>query len=240
LTSAERSTLRDTIRQSNLAFVGLHWLLAAPTGLQATSREIAIRSRTWKVFDSLVDLCADLKSSGNDSAVVVFGSPKQRSATNGVTPSEGVSILTEELARIAPHAESRNVVVLVEPLSRDQTNVVNTLEEAVRIVQEIDSPAIQTMFDVHNAADETAPHPELIRRYFDYIKHVHVNEMDGGEPGTGDYDFETLLSTLATLHYKGWVSLEVFDFSRDCREVAGRALRYLEQTPGLLSRSKNI
>jgi sugar phosphate isomerase/epimerase len=185
-------------------------------------------------------LCADLKTSEDDCAVVVFGSPNQRSARNGVTPREGVSMLTEELARIAPHAESRNVVVLLEPLSSSQTNVINTLEEAVQIVKEIDSPAIQTMFDVHNAADETAPHAELIRKYSNYIKHVHVNEMDGREPGTGDYDFAMLLSTLGTLDYKGWVSVEVFDFSRDCREVASRALQHLAQTPGVPRLSKHI
>jgi D-psicose/D-tagatose/L-ribulose 3-epimerase len=232
--------VRHSLFASDLKFVGLHWLLAAPAGLHATSVEPGIRRQTWNFFGSFIDLCADLKSSDDDSAVLVFGSPKQRTATNGISPPEAVQILVEELARIASRAASRNITILIEPLSSDQTNVVNTLEEAVRIVQEIGSPAIQTMFDVHNAADETRPHPELIRQYFEYIKHVHVNEMDGREPGTGDYDFGALLSTLATLNYRGWVSLEVFDFSRDYRDVASRALQHLEQPLGVPHRSKNI
>ena len=61
-----------------------------------------------------------------------------------------------------------------------------------------------------------------------------------GSPERGNYDFGTLLSTLITLNYKGWVSLEVFDFSRDCREVADRALRHLEQAPGVFTSLKNI
>ncbi len=240
VTRADRATLRANMIESDLEFVGLHWLLAAPDGLHATSAEPEIRQRTWAFFGYLIDFCADLKLKANDSAFMVFGSPKQRAATNGVSPSEGVQILTEELARLAPHAESRGVTILIESLPSSQTNVVNTLEEAVRMVQEVGSPALRTMFDVHNAEDEVVPHSDLIRQFFNYIEHVHVNEIDGREPGSGNYDFGTLLSTLITLNYKGWVSLEVFDFSRDCREVADRALRHLEQAPGVFTSLKNI
>ena len=84
------------------------------------------------------------------------------------------------------------------------------------------------MFDTHNAVDETVPHAELIRRYFEYIAHVHVNEMDGREPGTGNYDFGEILSTLWELNYKGWVSLEAFEFSRGADIIAGGALQHLK------------
>jgi sugar phosphate isomerase/epimerase len=83
------------------------------------------------------------------------------------------------------------------------------------------------MFDTHNAVDETEPHTELIRRYLPYIAHVHVNEIDGREPGMGDYDFSRLLAALADLDYCGWVSVEAFDFSRDAEEIAARAIATL-------------
>jgi sugar phosphate isomerase/epimerase len=96
-------------------------------------------------------------------------------------------------------------------------------------VKQIGSPAVQTMFDTHNAVAETDPHPELIRRYCSYIKHVHVNEMDGREPGKGDYDFDALLHALSAVKYSGWVSLEVFDSSRDGVEIARSAINYLKK-----------
>jgi sugar phosphate isomerase/epimerase len=158
---------------------------------------------------------------------MVFGSPKQRSAVDDASPYDAVRILTEELAAAAPHAGSRGVKILLEPLSPDQTNVVTTLAEAAAIVKEIGSPSIQTMFDVHNAARETRPHSRLLREFAPVIHHVHVNERDGCEPGTGTYDFGELLSTLAEVNYSGWVSLEVFDFSRGPVEIARDALHYL-------------
>ena len=39
----------------------------------------------------------------------------------------------------------------MEALPIDQSDVVQSLEEAVGIVREIDSPGVRTMFDVHNA-----------------------------------------------------------------------------------------
>jgi sugar phosphate isomerase/epimerase len=45
------------------------------------------------------------------------------------------------------------------------------------------------MFDFHNTPDEREPLDALVRRHFSRIRHVHVNEMDGRHPGTGNLDF---------------------------------------------------
>jgi sugar phosphate isomerase/epimerase len=84
------------------------------------------------------------------------------------------------------------------------------------------------MFDVHNAVDETKPHAEIVDRYFEYIRHVHVNETNGQHPGQGDYDFKSVLEVLARKNYQGWVSAEVFDFSPGAEAIAEQSIRYLE------------
>ena len=230
LSADARGELRSVMEANSLCFAGLHWLTATPPGLHMTTRDESLRTRTWQYLHGLVDLCADLAvCPGEHNGVMVLGSPKQRSATDGMTPREATNILTHELAHIAPHAESRGVKILVEALSPDQTDVVTSLAEAVTIVKQIGSPAVQTMFDTHNAVAETDAHSELIRRYASYIKHVHVNEMDGREPGKGDYDFDALLQALSAVKYTGWVSLEVFDTSRDGVEIARSAINHLKK-----------
>jgi len=69
------------------------------------------------------------------------------------------------LASVAPHALDRGVTILVEALPRGQCDVVLTIEEAAGIVREIDSPAVRTMFDTHNAVDEVEPHAALVEKY---------------------------------------------------------------------------
>jgi D-psicose/D-tagatose/L-ribulose 3-epimerase len=133
------------------------------------------------------------------------------------------------LAGVAPHASHRQVTVLVEALPANQSDVVQTLEEAVAIVREIGSPSIQTMFDVHNAIDETLAHAALVDRYFDYIRHVHVNELDGRHCGAGDYDFKPVLEVLRRRNYAGWVSLEAFDFTPGAERLANESLRHMER-----------
>lgn len=229
LRAQERAEVGAQIADAGLSFVGFHWLLTAPPGLHVTARDERQRRHTWDYIGRLIDMCAELTSaSHSENPVIVFGSPKQRSSNGGLSANECTIIFKEELARAAPLAASRGVTLLLEALSPSQTDVVTSLAEAVAIVREIQSPAVQTMFDVHNAIDESDPHPKLVREFMPYIRHVHVNEMDGCEPGAGDYPFEPLLATLAELDYAGWVSVEAFDFTRDSYDVASRAISHLK------------
>lgn len=224
ITPDQRRQYRRIIQDEGLQFAGLHWLMVSPKGLHVTTPDQGLRDRSWGHIRHLIDLCADLGPHG----VMVFGSPLQRSTTGGLTRQEATRHYIEGLAAVAPQAEERGVTVLVEALPIAQSDVVQSLAEAVSIVQQINSPAIQTMFDTHNAVDETEPHPELVERYFDFIRHVHVNEMDGRYPGTGDYDFGALFETLIRLGYQGWVSLEVFDFKPGAAEIAQRSITHLK------------
>ena len=222
--AGRRRELRGIIESEGLRFAGLHWLMVAPKGLHVTTPDATLRERSWRHIRNLVDLCADLGPAG----VMVFGSPAQRATTGGLSRAEATRHYADGLASVAPHALERGVTILVEALPKGQCDVVTTLDEAASIVQRINSPAIRTMFDVHNAVDETEPHAVLVDRHFDLIRHVHVNEMDGRHPGTGSYDFRPVLDVLRRRKFSGWVSLECFDFTPGADKIANDSLRYLE------------
>jgi sugar phosphate isomerase/epimerase len=224
ITAAQRAAYRDIIRSEGLTFAGLHWLMVSPKGLHVTGPDATLRCRSWEHIRALIDLCADLGPDG----VMVFGSPNQRASTGGLTREQATRNYIDGLAGVAPHAEDRGVKVLVEALPVAQSDVVQTLAEAVGIVQEIGSPAIRTMFDVHNAVDERESHAALVDRYFDFIQHVHVNELDGRHCGAGGYDFNPVLEVLQRRGYAGWVSLEAFDFTPGPERLANESLRHLE------------
>jgi len=225
ISAAQRREYRDIITASGLGFVGLHWLMVSPPGLHVTGPDRALRERSWRHIDELIDLCADL----GDNGVMVFGSPKQRCTVDDLSRDDATKNYTEGLAGVAPHAAKRGVTILVEALPIGQCDVINTLAEAVGIVQQIGSPAVRTMFDTHNAVDEAEPHALLVDRYFDLIRHVHINEMDGRHPGTGGYNFKPVFGALARRGYAHWVSLEVFDFTPGPEKIATDSLRFIEQ-----------
>jgi D-psicose/D-tagatose/L-ribulose 3-epimerase len=224
ISPARRTELKGIIASEGLQFVGLHWLMVAPKGLHVTTPDAALRARSWEHIRNLVDLCADLGPNG----VMIFGSPFQRATTEGATREEATQRYADGLAGVAGHAAERGVTILVEALPKAQCDVVQTLEEAVSIVKQINSPGIKTMFDSHNAIDEVEPHAVLVDRYYDWIRHVHVNEMDGKHCGMGDYDFKPVLEVLLRRGYQRWVSLEAFDFSFGSERIANESLRYLE------------
>jgi D-psicose/D-tagatose/L-ribulose 3-epimerase len=225
ISAQQRAEYKDILKSEGLSFVGLHWLMVSPKGLHVTTPDQALRERSWQHIRDLIDLCADLGPDG----VMVFGSPVQRSTVDGSTVAEATVRYVDGLSNVAAQAEERGVTILVEALPIEQANVVTTLAEAASIVRQIGSPAIQTMFDTHNAVDETEPHSALIEKYFDVIRHVHLNEMDGRHPGKGDYDFKPVLRTLKRLGYKGWVSLEAFDFSFGAETIARESIDYLNR-----------
>jgi sugar phosphate isomerase/epimerase len=224
LPPARRRELRNIMRSEGVEFAGLHWLLIAPKWLHVSTADRSIRERSWSYFNKLIDLCADL----GDRGVMVLGSPKQR-ASQGNTATEARDHLKNGLSSVARHANDRGVVIALEALARKDTDVVNTVAEAARMVTEINQPSIRTMFDFHNTDDEREPLDAVVRKHFALIRHVHVNEMDGRYPGTGNLDFRPVFQTLADLRYRHWVSLEVFDFKPGPVEIANASMDYFRK-----------
>lgn len=224
VSATRRGELRGIMASEGLEFVGLHWLMVSPAGLHVTTAGQALWQRSWEHIRALADLCADLGPNG----VMVFGSPKQRGTTGGATREQATRRFVEGLAWVAPHALARGVTVLVEALPANQCDVIGTLAEAAGIVEEIASPAVRTMFDVHNAVDEREPHAALVDRWFHVIRHVHVNELDGRHCGTGGYDYKPVLDVLRRRGYAGWISLEAFDFTPGAERIATESLSHLQ------------
>jgi D-psicose/D-tagatose/L-ribulose 3-epimerase len=210
---------RAALAASGISFAGFHWLLVKPAGLHITTADVALRRRSWDHVRRLLDASAEL-GGGN----LILGSPKQRSAGAGRKSSEVTAILRDELAAIAPYAAVRNSAILLEALDSSQTDVVNTIAEAVGIVGSIGSPGVGTMFDFHNTGSETEDWEALIRRHGEYIRHVHANEVDGGHPGGGKSDYAPAFRALADSGYEGWTSIEIFTTPADPAAVLGESM----------------
>ena len=175
-------------------------------------------------LNELIDFCGDL-----GGKALIFGSPKQRN-TVGISIDEAKGYFADGLAAVADHAQARGVQVLIEPLDKTQTDVVNVTAEALELVKKINHPAIATMFDFHNTLDETDDFVAIIKKYHKHIHHVHVQEMDGQYLGTGNarQAFVAAFQTLKDLGYDKWVSLEVFDFSPGGKVIAEESMKVLK------------
>src|SRR3954454_25001763 len=133
ITTAQAAKIRTTIEASGLVVTGLHWLLVKPDGLSLTDPDPAVRTRTIEVMTRLTALCAEL-----GGAVLVHGSPKQRQIAPGETPATALARLRDGLAQAASAAAKAGVIYCIEPLSRRENSLVNTIAEADDLVRSID------------------------------------------------------------------------------------------------------
>ncbi|MBN1998301.1 TIM barrel protein [candidate division KSB1 bacterium] len=232
ISAQKRKDMVAAMKNNGLECAGLHWLLAPPPkGLHFTTPDKSVRDKTIAYLNELIDFCGDL-----GGTVMVFGSPKQRNALD-ISVDEAKKYFAEGLAAVADHAQERKVKILLETLDSSQTDVVNTMAEALEIIEKINHPAIQTMFDFHNTADEKESFVELLKKYHKNIYHVHVQEMDGQYLGTGDgaIKFVDAFQFLKNIKYCGWVSLEVFDFSPGGEKIAVESFKVLKRIEEKLS-----
>ena len=69
---------------------------------------------------------------------------------------------------------------------------------------------------------------ELIEDHFSIFRHVHLNEVNGSYPGTGNSDFLPAFKKLAEKRYSGWISLEIFHVPEDPALVLAETKRFLD------------
>ena len=223
LGAAKRRQMVQDMSNAGIECAGLHWLFVAPPkGLHFTTPDNNVRQRSVEYLVKLIDFCGDM-----GGEVMIFGSPNQRGTTQDATVQEALNIYIDGLAQVADHAQQRGVIILVEPLPGSATDVVNTMSEAMYVVNKIGHPAISTMFDFHNTLDESEPLHELVRKYYDNIEHVHFQNMDGTIVTTDaiPQKFIPVFEVLKENGFEKWVSLEVFDYSPGGEFIAYEGMR---------------
>jgi D-psicose/D-tagatose/L-ribulose 3-epimerase len=230
ITDREAAEFRRIAQDHGLAISGLHWLLVAPAGLSIVSEDSTVRERTIGFMRRLVELCALM-----GGRYLVHGSPKQRSVPPGSTPEQALARATECFAQAGAAAASAGVVYCIEPLSTRETNLIHTVAEAARIVDQVASQGLKTMIDCSAAGQmERESVAELMARWIPtgHVAHVQVNDPNRRGPGQGDMQFATILAQLLALQaagqYRGVVAVEPFDYVPDGPGCAARAIGYLK------------
>ena len=224
LTPAQVAELRRAANEAGIAITGLHYLMRAPAGLSITTSDKATRERSIAVMRAMCGLCADL-----GGKILVHGSPDQRGLGLG-DEENGRKRGIECFAAVADSAAQARVTYCIEPLSRNQTAFVNTVEEAAAIVRQVGNPALRTMIDCSAASQaEAEPVDALIRRWLPsgLIAHMHFNDPNRRGPGEGDLAFGPIIAALRDGGYAGNAAIEPFIYQPDGPTCAARGIGYI-------------
>jgi D-psicose/D-tagatose/L-ribulose 3-epimerase len=225
LSPHDRARVRRSAADAGIEVTGLHWLLVTPKGLSINAKDPSVRERTVEILRRLIELCADL-----GGKVLVHGSPQQRQVPADDDPKGAWLRARDTLAAIAEDAVKAGVTYCLEPLARRETNFINTLAEAVKMVEAVGSPAFRTMIDTCSAGvTEGMPVADLIDRWLPtgMVAHVQVNDTNRRSPGQGENQFAPVFAALQRNGYAGVVSVEPFDYFPDGRATAAVAIGYI-------------
>ncbi len=160
----------------------------------------------------------------------VFGNGKARSL-----PAEGdiagaAAKFDQFFNMLLDIAAEYNITVLIEPLGKKLSNIVNNLPEAVAFIEKFGRPNLKTFIDYRYMVELARPLEE-IEQYERYIKHVHIDNplttfptrqvprLDDG------FDYKPFLETLKKIAYKEIISIEASVFTDFPREI-GEGIKF--------------
>jgi len=123
------------------------------------------------------------------------------------------------LHKVSALAYERRLEIALEPLNRFESDLVNTAEDVMRLIKDINHPAAKVLLDGFHMAIEERNIEEAITTAGDKLIHVQVSENYRGTPGTGQTPWQSFRKGLANVHYKGVVSIE--SFTPEIKELAG-------------------
>lgn len=122
------------------------------------------------------------------------------------------------LKTAARTAADFGVYLGVEPLNRFETDMVNTSEDAMRLVRDVGSRNIGVSLDSFHMNIEEVDFCRAVEIAGDRLLHLQVSDSHRGVPGEGNSDWTGLREGLRRIQYESRISIE--SFSPDSSSLA--------------------
>ena len=195
-----------TGRAREKAGIGLTACAVLLPGTSITSPDASERKAGIECLKRMVDITGEM---GGDAVAGPIYAPVRQLTGRARTADEwnwGVA----GLRAAAEHAGKAGINLAIEPLNRFETHFLNTNEDAVRLVNEVDHPNLKVQIDTFHANIEEKDTPAAIRAAGPLLGHFHASESDRGVPGTGQVPWKECFAALREIGYDRWVTIESF------------------------------
>ena len=163
---------------------------------------------------------------------VGFGAGKNRRVPEGFPRDEARAQLARVVRLAGDLAAVHGMWVHFEFFNRAETNLINTVEEAVSFVQELGHDRVDLLVDFYHLVQNGEPVSELTKAG-DGIGYVHVADEQRKWPSSGSLPVREWFAVLRDVGYRGPVSIEC-NFQDPVPELrqAGEAIRRLSYSGG--------
>lgn len=195
------SALRAMLSGLRLQAPALGTGAAYDEGLSLSHPDPSRRAGAMARLKAHVDLGAAL------GAAVIVGLIRGR-ASDGLGRDEALRLIAEHLGEVAAYAASLGVRLLLEPINRYETDLINTVEDALAEA-EAAGGNVGLLIDTFHMNIEERRIAESVRAAGSRVWHVHVADSNRLAPGLGHLDFREVVDALRDVGYDRYLSAEI-------------------------------
>ena len=167
---------------------------AWPDGADLSDDEPVNRRTALEFHKSIINQSAELGAVAYCGAL--YGRPGK--VLRRRPPADEFPRTAEGLHTLAEHAQKAGVTLVIEPMSRFRSHVINTPAQALRMLQLAAHPNLRILLDTYHLVTEVRDYAAAIRAVGDQLWGLHACENDRGVPGGGLLPWPEIFAALKT------------------------------------------
>jgi len=153
--------------------------------------------------------------------IIVWGSGDSRNIPEGFSKQKAREQFKQCLEYTVDICLKNKLNIGIEILSRTWSNWLNTIDECLDLIEEVDRKEVGITADVDHIMKEEQSVQRMeksLLRAGQRIFHVHFRDNNGQAPGKGTLDFKKVAETLVEMSYRGRGSIEAkMDFEKELK-----------------------
>jgi sugar phosphate isomerase/epimerase len=191
--------------------------------LTLLASEPEVRQRASKRLHELIQFASEL-----EAPCVTIGSFRGRRAW--VAEGTAEVILKQIIVSAAERASHLGVRLVLEPLNRYESDIINNTEEGLYFINEVDHSHVGLMIDTYHLNIEEPSIHSCFQNAMSAGKlwHIHIGDSNRLPPGKGHLDFPGIVSTLRESGYDGFLSAELLPLP-DPDQAAADTVDYMRK-----------
>ena len=152
---------------------------------------------------------------------------------------QGWAQLRKSFAELLAYAASTDIVLLIEPAHKFESTLILTVEDGLRMIEELGSERLGILLDTGHAAVNGEDLAEVVRSLKGVPFHIHIDDNHGDSdahlvPGDGSIDFAPFVQALREIDYRGAVSAELgFQYTLDPDPAVEKTYKALKKMFGV-------
>jgi D-psicose/D-tagatose/L-ribulose 3-epimerase len=224
LSDIDPGVIRSELDKNNLKCQSLCAVLTPDRDLRGT---LAQQQEAIIYLKGLIDMMPQL------GAKVLIGPLYSAVGRAAAVPPEEYQqqwkTVVSHLKVLAGYAHARQLLLAIEPLNRFETDFINTVDQGLHLIKEVDIPALTLLLDTFHMNIEEKDQAAAILKAGKHIGHFHACGCDRGTPGNDHIHWLAIAQALKTVDYQGSIVIE--SFTPDVKVIARAAAIWRQIEP---------